>query len=160
MPSPFENELVAGSPTRSLLPLTHGTTLEHLSAIVASTMGHSAGVIEVQLCDVFKKNLIYTFYGRPAYMKGGNEYTNDPAGLPVFLVLDGTLIDRSVMMYPFDTGRYHHYPFSADWSRDDFALRAARVSIDRVIRNFYDADKNYYWIEPKILTLSSGVSPL
>jgi hypothetical protein len=78
----------------------------------------------------------------------------------VFLVLNGSLIDRSVMIYPFDTGRYHGYPFSADWNRDDFALQAIRRSIDRVICSFYDTAEDYYWIYPKVMTLLPGTSPL
>jgi hypothetical protein len=83
MPSLFETELVAGTAAGDPLPLTHGTTLAHLSAIIASTMAGKNGIIETRLCNVFNKNLIYTFYGRPAYMKAGDEYSSDPAGARV-----------------------------------------------------------------------------
>jgi hypothetical protein len=149
MLSSFETGLRSGSAPSPLLPLTHGTTLVNLEAIVLSVKGGRPGVIEPQPCPVFHKALIYTFYARPAYLKGGNDYVSDPAGLPVFLVLAGELVDSSPMVYPFDTGRYALYPFSALLNMSDFRLRSGRNSIGSLIDTFYDSDMDYYWIRPR-----------
>src|SRR5215472_7537403 len=109
----FETGLHSGAPPSPPLPLTHGTTLSVLEAIVSATTAGSPVQLEPRLCSVFNHPLIYTFYGRPAYMKAGDEYVNDPAYLPIFLVINGDVLGDSAMIHPFDTGRFHRYPFSA-----------------------------------------------
>src|SRR5262249_28288108 len=85
-------------------------------------------------------------------------YVNDPAGLPVFLVLNGDILDESIMIHPFDTGRYNFYPFSAVLIRADFELQTGRVGIGKVIRTFYRSTSDYYWINPKIMLSAASAS--
>jgi hypothetical protein len=87
-------------------------------------------------------------------MKASADYVNDPAFLPIFLALDGNILDTAVMVHPFDTGRYNFYMFSGLLSREDFRLNFGRVGIGRVIRTFYDSAADYYWIRPKDMLLA------
>jgi hypothetical protein len=154
MVSPFEAGLAAGSAPSPLLPLTHGTTLSVLQAIIQAAGIGNPAELEPRPCTVFNQPLVYTFYARPAYMKSGADYVNDPAFLPIFLALDGEILDSAIMIYPFDTGRYDFYPFSAVLNRADFELTLGRVGIGRVIRTFYDDAVDYYWIRPKDMLLA------
>jgi hypothetical protein len=92
-------------------------------------------------------------------MKAGDDYVNDPAFLTIFLVISGDVLDDAVMIHPFDTGRFPHYPFSALTNMGDYKLQSGRISIGRFIATFYDSAVEYYWIHPKKKTLSPGTSP-
>lgn len=58
-----------------------------------------------QKCDVFSENLIYCFYGRPAFQ--WEEPNNNLNPYPVFFVFDGKAIHNPNMIFPFDTGAYN-----------------------------------------------------
>jgi hypothetical protein len=159
MLSDFETALDPGTSPSPLLPLTHGTTLAVLEAIVNDAATGTPVQLKPRLCSVFNHPLIYTFYGRPAYMKAGDDYVNDPAFLPIFLVIHGVILDDSVMVHPFDTGRLPYYPFSALTSIGDYKLRSGRISVGRLISTFYDSAVDYYWIRPKKKTMPPGTPP-
>jgi hypothetical protein len=159
MLSAFETGLHAGTSPSPLLPLTHGTTLSVLMAIVSATTAGTSVQLEPRLCSVFNHPLIYTFYARPAYMKSGDDYVNDPAFLPIFLGLRGDILGDAVMIHPFDTGRFPHYPFSALTNIADYELQSGGVSIGRLVATFYDSAVDYYWLRPKKMILSPGTAP-
>lgn len=159
MLSAFETALDSAASPSPLLPLTHGTTLAVLETIVARTTAGTPVQLEPRLCSVFNHPLIYTFYARPAYMKAGDDYVNDPAFLPIFLVIRGEVVDDAVMMHPFDSGRFSHYPFSALTNRGDYELQSGKISIGRLITTFYNSAVEYYWIDPKKKTLPPGTPP-
>jgi hypothetical protein len=159
MLSSFETALDSAASPAPLLPLTHGTTLSVLEAIVTCTIAGTPVQLEPRLCSVFNHPLIYTFYARPAYMKAGDDYVNDPAFLPIFLVIRGDVLSDSVMIHPFDTGRFALYPFSALTNMGDYILQSGSVSIGRLIATFYASAVEYYWIHPKTKTLPHGTPP-
>ena len=159
MLSEFETALDSGTSLSALLPLTHGTTLAVLEAIIKNATVGTPVQLEPRLCSVFNSPLIYTFYGRPAYMKAGDDYVNDPAFLPIFLMICGEILDDAAMMHPFDTGRFPHYPFSALTNIGDYKLQSGKISIASLIATFYDSAVDYYWIRPKKKTISPGTPP-
>jgi hypothetical protein len=88
------------TPSCSSLSWCHSTDAFALRNILES------GMFVPRLCPVFKKDLLYFFYGRPAYRKSTGESIGIPARAPVVFVLAPDLVDMGVRVFPFDTGAY------------------------------------------------------
>lgn len=81
----------------SKLPIVHNTNSDHFFKIL------NEGKLLPQMCDVFSKDLVYFFYGRPAYKL--NTPDNFPPSL-VGLVLDYSMVDSIYKIFPFDSGAF------------------------------------------------------
>lgn len=99
-------EIVAAqAPTAEELPLVHTTRCEVLPHIIANNELRC-----VNECDVFHENLIYFFYGRPAFK---HETGDEPAAVidpcPVcFVFKRQTIGNASKRVFACDTGAIHY----------------------------------------------------
>ena len=64
------------------------------------------GECRLQLCPVFAEDLLYFFYGRPAY-RVTEEPMSKSSALPVVLLFDPQIVDSGKRLFPFDTGAFH-----------------------------------------------------
>lgn len=89
---------VAGSPLGPELPLVHMTLAGHARDII------DAGRIQARRCRVFERDLVYFFFGKPAYRyKGDLEKEDLVYRFPAAFLLDPAKVGHH-HVYPFDTG--------------------------------------------------------
>lgn len=80
------------------LPLLHIT---HTG--IARNIIHT-GALETRECNFLKKELIYFFFGRPAYrLRGGSEKSKQITRAPFIFLVNPEKVDPA-HVYPFDTG--------------------------------------------------------
>lgn len=137
----FERFLAALPESTHRLPLLHVTNLYSFIEICA---GDS---IEPQHCRHFGKNLLYTFYGRPAYRTKSAEFTNLSFNWPVVFIIDPDKIADIEAIYPFDTGAfftglYERY-FSSQSRVEDFQLPGSLEYASKLVSTFYTNEKQY-----------------
>lgn len=66
----------------------------------------SSNSLVPQPCPVFKEDLSYLFYGRPAYRVTDDAPISIDANAPVVLLLGSNLIEQAERVFPFDSGAF------------------------------------------------------
>jgi hypothetical protein len=118
--------------------------------------------LKIRLCDVFKKDLLYTFYGTPSYKLKMTGSTGDQSHFMVCFILDTTKVKDFYKIYPFDSGAFEKLNavkqiyFHKDTSIEDFALKNCLSSPKRVIKTFYNNNKNYISKKPQRITFPAS----
>lgn len=150
----FENTLHSQIEDIVNLPLLHTCDAFTLRAILQSKE------LTPQMCDVFKSNLLYTYYGVPSYRLNYNNATVNSAYYPICIILDSSKIDGIHKIYPFDSGAFvkadsiikdffHHRT-----KVEDFELEGTIDSAKKVIKTFYESNENYIEEKPKEIDFS------
>jgi hypothetical protein len=85
--------------TRSL-PLVHSTNAYCFADVVSDDF------IRPEFCDHFQQNIVYLFYGRPAYRSENAEFTDLSFSWPIVFVFDPEKIKDIKAVFPFDTGAF------------------------------------------------------
>jgi len=137
----FVNNLPATNKI-SVLPLTHGTTAHNLRDMMDKKE------IRPFLCDTLGKEVVFTFYGRPAYRpKNTEQALYQEVGAPVFLILSPDLIAKSGLAHPFDTGANNsglYEAFLGDApTLADFSFDPTQTSLPALVGRFYGDNRSY-----------------
>ncbi len=115
--------------------------------------GHSAikmlesQTLKASLCRVYGVDLLYMFYGRPAYKTSVGILPNGMLELaPVCLILDPKMVRQAVRIMPFDSGGYKHYKdiLGVKFTLSEFELGNRRITPPRMVGAFFDNNRNYY----------------
>jgi hypothetical protein len=124
------------------LPLTHiakGITARDII---------SSGRLEPSRCDVLDAELIYCFYGRPAYRVGGDGAVKQEALCPYCFIFSPDLIKRAREIHAFDTGAHGKRLFSHiladEFSVSDFSLGRESKRADRLIGATFGSRSAYF----------------
>ncbi len=105
--------------------------------------------IVAQPCKIFERDLIYAFYGRPAYRSKYTGNANLTHFLPCVFIFDpGKIINKIVDVYPFDTGafeagRYQNY-FHPQMLMEHFKLSPEIKSAQQIVSFFYGSNSEYF----------------
>ena len=144
-------ELIPSYSDNKLLPLIHCTDFFSFREILNSSK------LETTLCTVFDKELLYMFYGRPAYRvsSGVNCFTNS-AYLPVAFLFEATNLTGIEQIYPFDTGAFNNGIFKSfihpKSKLQDFELDKNVEQLSSFVEYFYGKNANYYLGRAKEIT--------
>ena len=131
------------------LPFFHTTKGSRLRGIFTQKS------IGISTCKVFGEDLLYIFYGKPAYrVSGGEKPTSDPGPFPVTFILKAEAAMPLKRLFPFDTGALANNIY-ADVCEDStnpakYELKADSIQIQKFVSYFYDTAKNYYFRKPQI----------
>ncbi len=131
------------------LPLVHSTLIENFDALARS------GEISLQMCPVFKKPLIYCFYGRPAYRSGkkGLKASSSQDFMPVCFVFRSNAVRKSIAsVYPFDTGAANFgrfLPHVDPAVLSDFSMGRSLNATKSAVTAFYEGNRSYFEGTPK-----------
>jgi hypothetical protein len=79
------------------LPVAHMSIARWFGTIVAG------GRLVPRRCRVFKRDLLYLFYGG-AFYRPKNFHTTQPLELPIAFVFEPSILNNVLRYYPFDTG--------------------------------------------------------
>jgi hypothetical protein len=149
---PFLSQLNGAYLNLPALPLMHTTFSVRLLKIFFE------GQLHLEDCPVFKRPLVYFFYGRTAYrLDPLDRQTAQSAVAPAVLIFRPEAVPiRSV--YPFDTGGYPHgLPALAKGTVDmgDFAMSTVEDA-DKTVQHFWKSRKSYFWFQTDDLVDASS----
>lgn len=105
-----------------------------------------SGECKVRRCGVFDEDLLYFFYGRPAYRMEDVPMAK-AASQPVVLLFDPLLVDSGKRLYPFDSGAFHDNRLDR-WMDPEmelpaFALKCGSEGATRFVAAFFESNDNY-----------------
>jgi hypothetical protein len=130
------------APRSEELPLVHTSRCESLPHF---TKCHA---LEPQPCPVFHENLIYLFYGRPAYksrIRPGESVELCPI---CFVFKPNTLSQNFARIYPCDSGAVQAEFFSPPLERADLTNLELDPTIDAIrsyVELFFSTNNQYYF---------------
>ena len=104
------------------LPLVHTTSAYSFADLC------DGDSIDPRYCKWFKKDLIYLFYGRPAYRTEEAEFTDLSFNWPIIFVFDPEKIDGITSIYPFDTGAFFLNLYNRFFARPSKSLTRNPIS--------------------------------
>ena len=141
----FSDFVTSAAPLGGQLGLSHVTDCARLASLIQSER------LEPRSCDVFGEQLVYLFYGRPAYRRAweGNATSNlDYAR--ICIVLRDEVVERAHRMLPFDSGGFHRYrgAFHDSLELADFEIAKGDHPL-KLIGAFYDTLEGYWTMKPK-----------
>lgn len=103
--------------------------------------------IKPRTCPFFNQDLIYFFYGRPAFRRDAAEASGLHSRAPVVIVLHPHLIKRGARLFPFDTGAFATNRY-AKWMHpnmtvENFELECEDAMPPKHVSAFFDTNQNY-----------------
>jgi hypothetical protein len=138
----FSNFLQPFPASNPPMPLVHSTSLQSFRDIVRSN------VLSPTPCSVFNKDILYLFYGRPAYRVSKTITSQGQLRhFPVCFVLTPDAV-QSDTVFPFDTGAYSNGLFDSFLSGLDlpeFQIGHFPDSPQKLVSAFYQTNKSYYF---------------
>jgi hypothetical protein len=138
----FADYINGFDPAEGTMHLMHSTPVTIGADIIL------AGELRTRPCTVYTgEDLLYLFYGRPAFKPlPGLPASAIAEHLPMCLVMDPTLLGEAVRILPFDSGGYERYAAHTGplVQRADFELGPGREVPMRLVRAFYETNRNYY----------------
>lgn len=132
-------------PSGGTMHLMHSTAVGRGAQIIVQ------GELRTRKCPEYDQELLYLFYGRPAYKPLPGVAANGiDEHLPMCLVIDPALLHEAVRILPFDSGGYARYASHTGplLGRPDFELGPGGEMPMRLVRAFYDTNRNYYMQSP------------
>lgn len=131
------------SSTENPLPLTHTTDAFDLRDIVSSAE------IQPSYCEIFREELSYFFYGRPAYRKNGTIQANSLAAYaPIVLIFKPSVADDAITAFPFDSGAFKDEKYLEVMHHrmavEDFGLEPSLEKIGKLVIFFFGSNNRYY----------------
>lgn len=112
----------------------------------------SSGEFTPRPCDVFNEDLLYFFYGRPAFRRNEQVQIAQSAKAPVVIVFSPSLVDAGRRVFPFDSGafkdRYKNWVHQA-MQLSDFELECSNGDPQRHVSAFFQNNSNYLKLIPK-----------
>ncbi|SOD95910.1 hypothetical protein [Caenispirillum bisanense] len=137
--STYINE-TEGPPAR--LPLTHATDCIGFHSIMTAQ-----AITLPEKCKVFNREIVYSFYGRPAYRVNFKDDAahSELAYAPVCFVLNPSEAPVDAI-YPFDTGGFERYrPFiHHNLTLEDFRLPGDIGFAQKIVARFFGSNRRYY----------------
>lgn len=104
-------------------------------------------VIKPKRCEVYDADLLYLFYGRPAFKPlAGLPPSSLTETAPVCLVLDPAVIADAVRIMPFDSGGFARYgaQIGPELKLGDFELEPKADTPLKLVAAFYETTRRYY----------------
>ncbi len=126
-----------------LLPLMHSCECFDARNILTTQE------LEARFCNVFNKNLLYFYYGKPSYPVGEKveAYRTDFEYLPVCFIVDLRKISI-YKVYPFDSGAFfanvYHDFIHRHMTIDNFELPCDEEGIKTYLSFMFGNNENYF----------------
>jgi hypothetical protein len=143
---------VSVQPATPMMPLTH-VCQEYFFREILETKR-----LKPSPCRVFAEELLYFFYGKPAYTPKTDGAAVDASGLaPVCLVCKPRLVPHAKRIAPFDTGafasgRYSDY-LHQKMKIDDFLLDGSPEMPGRIVAHFFSSNSEYFKGKPATIQI-------
>lgn len=104
------------------------------------------GECKLRPCEVFSEDLLYLFYGRPAY-RANNDPMSKAGSQPVVLLFEPPIADNGKRLHPFDTGAFRADRLGRwldpDMKLSAFELKCSTEGVLRFVAAFFASNENY-----------------
>ena len=126
----------------STLSLVHGTTAYDLRQILRD------GFLKANLCEVVKEEVVFTFYGRPAYrVKDSGVPLNQTVNAPAYLLLNKHLLKEALTGFPFDSGAfanefYNHF-IGDEQKLESFKFDPSENAVRALLECYFENNNQY-----------------
>jgi hypothetical protein len=125
------------------MPLTHVTDVYEFREIA------EAESLSPKRCDVFLKDVLYFFYGRPAYRKNIDAPSSSIIDyFPVCFVFGPSTIVPNSKYFALDTGAFAggmmRKFFHSGMAKEDFELGSNTSSAQKLVKHFFDTNSHYF----------------
>lgn len=121
--------------------------LMHCTSAQSSIKALESRNLDTQKCPIYGMDLLYMFYGRPAYKPRSGAGSSTILELaPVCLIFDPSVLASAVRILPFDSGGFAHYRplLGPELSLGEFELGKGSDAPMRLVAAFYETNRNYY----------------
>jgi hypothetical protein len=130
------------TPVAPALPLVHITRAYAFDEIL------EGDTLDPKECGVFKEQLTYLFYGRPAYRAKDGNNARLEFEWPIVFIFDPQRLSAIRRLFPFDTGAfalgiYDHF-FAKDSRVEDFVLDPTLDAATKIVGALYVNNEEYY----------------
>jgi hypothetical protein len=102
-------------------------------------------------CDVYKEDLLYLFYGKPAYKSGEVLNSKLVALMPLCFIVNYNAITSIKRMLAFDSGAFPMYErfIHKSMTKEQFELTPSKNSLNKMIEYFFANNDSYFNGEPR-----------
>lgn len=130
-------------PATPLLPLTHSTGAVNFFEIIG------CGSILASNCKIYEEELLYLFYGRPAYRPESKILsTSDEGFRPVSILLHPDIETSIARVVPIDTGAFSKGLFDSHCPKairkEHFEINSGVDAASRHVQAFFGDNESYY----------------
>jgi hypothetical protein len=144
-PSPLWSWLTGVTPVAENLLWCHTTDGFRLKNLI------NTGTLSVNRCRVLDEDLLYFFYGRPAFRRDEDQQLRLTSKSPIVIVLKTELVANALRMFPFDSGafqagRYQNW-IHPGMTLADFQLAQSPEAPQRCISAFFGSANKYLRLE-------------
>ncbi|MCX6318259.1 MAG: hypothetical protein NTW29_13285 [Bacteroidetes bacterium] len=141
----FDNKLNSNISGLDLLPIFHTCESYYLNEILR----HKKLIPQLQTCkDFLNEELLYLFYGRPAYRSSVTENSDLTSYLPACFIINPGIINNIKRIIPFDSGAFTNGLYAdflhSKMEINQFFLKPELNSIIRMIGYFFQNNANYF----------------
>lgn len=133
---------------RSITALSKNLPLFHTSDVLALSKISKEDTIRTTKCNNFGEDLVYCFYGRPAYRPNSSVGPDTlQYHLPVCFIIKSAKLGKAARLHPFDSGGFSHYKSKLHRSMSvrDFELPGDFNLARRIIKHFFKTERDYFW---------------
>lgn len=136
----FDERFTATTIKHPELPFFHSCDAIYLQAILTS------GELKPRPCKVYGEDLLYLFYGKPAYKSG--ELTNSTLNhmMPLCFIINNNAVTTIKRIIPFDSGAFDGYSdhLHKSMTREEFQLTPSKEAINKTVDYFFAGNDLYF----------------
>lgn len=123
------------------LPMIHTTRAYLFDQMVEGDL------IKARHCDLFDEDLVYLFYGRPAYRVRKDQDCYFEFDWPVVFIMDPDCMEEVARIHPFDTGAFKRGYYTRYFDREsdvsDFDVGHDFSMVSKLVGAFFVNNKEY-----------------
>lgn len=122
------------------LPFFHSSEAVNLQAIFDS------GELQPRYCKVYEEELLYLFYGRPAYKSCSTTNSRLSFLMPVVFIINYDAIDEIRRAVAFDSGAFRLYAehLHDNMKPEEFYLTPTKETLNKMVHYFFNGNDPYF----------------
>lgn len=123
------------------LPFFHTCEAIYLQSILDS------GELQPRYCGVYGEELLYLFYGKPAYKSADPANSRFNYMMPVIFVVNNEAVKTIKRAVAFDSGAFNHYTdhyLHKSMKKEEFYLTPEKGTLNKMIDYFFSGNDGHF----------------
>ena len=141
----LDQRFTGASVQHPALPFFHSCEAKFLQSILDSRE------LQPRPCKVYGENLLYLFYGKPAYKSGEISHSSLSFMMPMCFIINYEAVCDVKRIVAFDSGAFPMYKdhFHESMTTKEFELTPSKSVLKKMIGYFYTGNESYFNGKPK-----------